>query len=419
MQTLAIIGASLAGLSAARAARQQGFDGRLIIIGRETHRPYDRPPLSKDFLAGRVGLEDLSLEADDGLDAEWILGAGAEQLDSQTRTIRLTDGREVQADGIVIATGASARTLPELADAPNVLTLRTVDDAQALRSHLHPGSRMVVIGAGFIGAEVASTAKELGVDVTVIERAATPLSGPLGATMGAVISGLHSFNNVELLCDTAVKSYVRNGSTVSAIELEGGRTLPTDVVVVGIGAVPNVNWLDGSGLEVANGIVCDSMGRTTAPGIVAVGDCAAWFDLRSGTHRRVEHWTEARQRAARAVSALLNEAVVHPPANAPYFWSDQYGNRVQFAGDAGPSDRVEVVDGDSDGNSFVAVYYAGDEPVAVLGMNQVRVFTKWRKHLHRSAPTVAPAPAAAPAPDAPAQSVPTPAELATPGTVSA
>lgn len=409
MQTLAIIGASLAGLSAARAARAQGFTGRLVIIGAETHRPYDRPPLSKDFLAGRIGADDLFLEAGeetDGLDAQWFLGVRAYSFDAATRTITLADGTVVVADKVVLATGAAARTLPEIAGAPNVFTLRSLDDARALGARLVAGARLVVIGAGFIGAEVASTAKTLGASVTVIERAATPLSGPLGATMGAIISGLHSFNDVELLCDTAVTSFTYTGTEVSGVVLDSGRVLAADVVLVGIGAIPNIGWLTGSGLELGNGVICDSMGRTNTAGVVAVGDCAAWFDLRSGTHRRVEHWTEASQRAAIAVSALLTEALVPAPANAPYFWSDQYGSRVQFAGDAGAADRVEILEGDPGNQSFVAVYYDGPEPVAVLGMNQVRLFTKWRKSLHRTTTTPVPVPAPVPAQLVPAQSVP-------------
>lgn len=185
-----MVGASLAGLSAARSLRKQGYDGRLVLIGDEAHRPYDRPPLSKEFLAGTLGEADLGLETDgEDLRAEWLLGTRATGLDRTDRSVRLADGRNVRADGIVIATGAAARTLPGAGGLTGVHTLRTLDDARALRDELARGGRLVVIGGGFIGAEVASTAYALGLDVTVIEAAPTPLAGPLGETMGAVVSG--------------------------------------------------------------------------------------------------------------------------------------------------------------------------------------------------------------------------------------
>jgi NADPH-dependent 2,4-dienoyl-CoA reductase/sulfur reductase-like enzyme len=292
MQTLAIVGASLAGISAARAARAQGFAGRLVLIGDEPHRPYDRPPLSKDFLAGKISPEHLSLESlEDGesadpLQAEWLLGAAARSLDAVTRTVTLDDGTEIKADGVVIATGASARTLPELAGLANVFTLRTLHDAQDLAPELAPGTRLVIVGAGFIGAEVASTARALGVEVTVVCSGAIPLSRPLGAEMAGTLAALHGINGVELICDASIESYYSGEGVVSGLRLADGRYVPADVVLVAIGAVPNTAWLAGSGLELGDGVLCDPMGRTNAPGVVAVGDCAAWLDEESGKHRR-------------------------------------------------------------------------------------------------------------------------------------
>ncbi|MFI2437580.1 NAD(P)/FAD-dependent oxidoreductase, partial [Streptomyces sp. NPDC018693] len=206
MRTVAVVGASLAGLSAARSLRKQGYDGRLVIIGDEPHRPYDRPPLSKEFLAGTLDETDLALETDDeDLQAQWLLGTRATALDHTERTIRLADGRHIRADGIVIATGAAARTLPGTQHLAAVHTLRTLDDARALRNELTPGKKLVVIGAGFIGAEVASTAHTLGLDTTVIETAPTPLAGPLGTAMGAIVSALHTDHNVRLQCGIGVK----------------------------------------------------------------------------------------------------------------------------------------------------------------------------------------------------------------------
>jgi NADPH-dependent 2,4-dienoyl-CoA reductase/sulfur reductase-like enzyme len=387
MQTLAIVGASLAGLSAARAARAQGFAGRLVIIGDEHHRPYDRPPLSKDFLLGTITSEDLFLETDDdGLQAEWLLGGGAVGLDAASRTVRLQDGSSVSADGIVIATGARARKLPALGGLENVFYLRTIADAQGLAPRLVPGARMTVIGAGFIGAEVASAAASRGMEVTMINNAPVPFTAQLGQDMGDVVARLHLAKGVNLISGAVIEEFQTGERAVTGLTLADGRHLETDVVVVGIGAEPNTEWLEGSGVELGSGVLCDAMGRTNVPGIVAVGDCAAWFDKASGGHRRIEHWTGALERAALAVQALLDSDAPEQPLKPPYFWSDQHGVKIQFAGHSSGHDRVEIETGDPQEHSFLAVYYRGDAPVAVLGMNQPRLFTKWRRSLAAPAP---------------------------------
>ncbi|MFD8131686.1 NAD(P)/FAD-dependent oxidoreductase [Streptomyces mirabilis] len=382
MRTVAVVGASLAGLSAARSLRKQGYDGRLVVIGDELHRPYDRPPLSKEFLAGTLGEADLSLETDDeDLRAEWLLGARAAGLDRTERAVRLADGREVRADGIVIATGAVARTLPGSEGLAGVHTLRTLDDARALRDELAGGGRLVVIGGGFIGAEVASTAYALGLDVTVVEAAPTPLAGPLGATMGDVVSALHVDHGVRLLCGVGVKG-LSGERRVDAVLLEDGRSIPGDIVVVGVGARPCVEWLEGSGVELENGVKCGADGRTSLAGVVAVGDCANWYDPRAGAHRRVEHWTGARERPDAAIATLLAGGAVEPGVpRPPYFWSDQYGVKIQFAGHAAAADSVTIEAGAADDRDVLAVYRRAGVPVAVLGMNQPRLFTRWRKQL--------------------------------------
>ncbi|KMS71517.1 pyridine nucleotide-disulfide oxidoreductase [Streptomyces viridochromogenes] len=382
MRTVAVVGASLAGLSAARSLRQQGFDGRLVVIGDEVHRPYDRPPLSKEFLAGTLGEAELALESDDeDLRAEWLLGSRAVGLDRTDRAVRLADGREVRADGVVIATGAAARSLPGSEGLAGVHTLRTLDDARALRDELARGGRLVVIGGGFIGAEVASTAYALGLDVTVVEVAPTPLAGPLGAAMGAIVSALHADHGVRLLCGVGVKGL--SGETrVDAVLLEDGRTVPADIVVVGVGARPCVEWLEGSGVVLDNGVKCGADGRTSLAGVVAVGDCANWYDPRAGLHRRVEHWTGARERPANAVATLLAGGAVEPAVpRPPYFWSDQYGVKIQFAGHAAAADSVTIEAGAADTRDVLAVYRRAGDPVAVLGMNQPRPFMRWRKQL--------------------------------------
>ncbi|MFI7498124.1 NAD(P)/FAD-dependent oxidoreductase [Streptomyces sp. NPDC049687] len=382
MRTVAVVGASLAGLSAARSLRKQGYDGELVVIGDELHRPYDRPPLSKEFLAGTLGEADLALETDDeDLGAEWLLGARATGLDRTDRAVRLADGREVRADGIVLATGAAARTLPGSEGLAGVHTLRTLDDARALRDELARGGRLVVIGGGFIGAEVASTAYALGLDVSVVEAAPTPLAGPLGAEMGTLVSALHADHGVRLLCGVGVKG-LGGESRVDAVLLEDGRTLPADTVVVGVGARPCVDWLEGSGIELDNGVKCGADGRTSLASVVAVGDCANWYDPRAGAHRRVEHWTGARERPDAAIATLLAGGAVEPGVpRPPYFWSDQYGVKIQFAGHAAGADSVTIEEGAADDRNVLAVYRRAGNPVAVLGMNQPRLFTRWRKQL--------------------------------------
>jgi NADPH-dependent 2,4-dienoyl-CoA reductase/sulfur reductase-like enzyme len=382
VRTVAVVGASLAGLSAARSLRKQGYDGRLVVIGDEPHRPYDRPPLSKEFLAGTLGETELALETDDeDLGAEWLLGTRAVGFDHRERAVRLADGREVRAEGFVIATGAAARTLPGSEGLSGVHTLRTLDDARALRDELARGGRLVVIGGGFIGAEVASTAYVLGLEVTVVEVAPTPLAGPLGETMGALVSALHADHGVRLLCGVGVKG-LSGERRVDAVLLEDGRSIPADIVVVGVGARPNVEWLAGSGIALDDGVTCGADGRTSLAGVVAAGDCANWYDPRAGHHRRVEHWTGARERPDAAIATLLAGGAVEPAVpRPPYFWSDQYGVRIQFAGHAAGADSVTIEAGAADDRDVLAVYRRAGDPVAVLGMNQPRLFMRWRKQL--------------------------------------
>ncbi|MFE3323691.1 NAD(P)/FAD-dependent oxidoreductase [Streptomyces sp. NPDC059176] len=390
MRTVAVVGASLAGLSAARSLRKQGYDGRLVLIGDEPHRPYDRPPLSKEFLSGDVGEGDLALESDgEDLQVEWRLGVPAVGLDRGERAVRLADGEAVPADGFVIATGAAARTLPGGGDLGGVHTLRTLDDARALRADLARGGKLVVIGGGFIGAEVASTALGMGLDVTVVEAASTPLAGPLGEAMGGVVSTLHADHGVRLLCGVGVFGLAPDsgGRRVAAVLLQDGRRIAADTVVVGVGARPCVDWLEGSGIALGDGVTCGADGRTSLAGVVAVGDCASWYDPAVGVHRRVEHWTGARERPDAAVTALLSGGAA-PTATPkpPYFWSDQYGVRIQFAGHSFGADSVTVEEGVPADRSFLAVYRRSGRPVAVLGMNQPRLFTRWRKQLGAALP---------------------------------
>jgi 3-phenylpropionate/trans-cinnamate dioxygenase ferredoxin reductase component len=391
-RAIAVVGAGLAGLSAVRALRSLGYDGRLVLVGDEPHAPYDRPPLSKEFLAGTLPWEGLELAApsDEDLDVEIRLGVTAVALDPVARRVTLDSGEEIGGHGVVIATGARARTLPGPVPA-GVHTLRTVDDAVALRRELREGRRLVIVGAGFIGGEVASTARAAGVEVALVEAAQVPLAAPLGERMGAVCAELHTDHGVRLIAGTGVSGLVAASGRVCAVRLGDGRELPADVVVVGIGSAPNVEWLSGSGLDVAGGVRTDVAGATGAPGIVATGDCARKPDPWAGRVVRQEHWTNALHHPAQAAASLLGSTppAQPPQAAAPYFWSDQYGVRIQFAGHRPLGAGPDVVDGEVRSRSFTAVYRRGGLPVAVLAMNSPRTFGRWRRAVAAAAPALA------------------------------
>jgi 3-phenylpropionate/trans-cinnamate dioxygenase ferredoxin reductase subunit len=391
---IAIVGSALAGFNAARALRRQSFDGEIVAIGAERHRPYDRPPLSKDFLTGACSVADLALaDPDEDLDVRWRLGAPAARLDPGNRRIVLEDGEEIRADGVIVATGARARRLPDADGLANVHTLRTLDDAIALRAALRRGGRLVVIGAGFIGAEVASSARSLGLEVTVVEALPAPLAGPLGAEMGAVCARLHGDHGVRLRTGVPVARLIGT-ARAEAVELADGTRLPADVVLAGIGARPNVEWLAGSGLAISGGVVTDEAGATNLPNVVAAGDCAMSFNRHVGRPIRFEHWTHAFEQPATAAATLLAGGDRHPPDRPaiPYFWSDQYGVRIQFAGHREDGDTVRIVEGDPEQRAFLAVYERDGRPVAVLGMNQPKLFTRWRRQLLAPGPLKTAAP---------------------------
>jgi 3-phenylpropionate/trans-cinnamate dioxygenase ferredoxin reductase subunit len=384
MRSITVVGASLAGLSTVRALRAEGYDGEIVVVGEERHAPYDRPPLSKDFLKGDLDADALALgDADEyaDLDVQWLLGERAVALDPAARTVTLAGGRHVRTEGVVVATGAAPRTLPGADGLAGVHTLRTLDDAQALRAELLNGlPRVVVIGAGFIGAEVASTAHRLGLHVTVVEALNVPLERQLGREMGLVCSSLHSDHGVGLLCGTGVAGLTGDGR-VTGVRLTDGRVLPADVVVVGVGVRPATDWLAGSGVHVDDGVVCDAGCATSVPGVVAVGDVARCPNPFTGRHARIEHWSNATEQARTAARTLLSGVSAPAPVTAPYFWSDQYQVRIQLAGHVAPGAEPQVVDGDLDSRSFTAVYRREDTPVAVLSLNQPKQFNRLRRTL--------------------------------------
>jgi NADPH-dependent 2,4-dienoyl-CoA reductase/sulfur reductase-like enzyme len=387
MERLVVVGASLAGLRAAETIRQQGFTGAVVVVGSEIHRPYDRPPLSKKLLSGEWEHDRIHLRRQDSfddLDVEWRLGVSATGLDVDSRRLQLGDGSGLDFDGLVIATGARPRRLPGHDSFSHVHELRTVDDALALREQIAPGRcRVVVIGAGFIGLEVAATARTLGNDVVVLEGATAPLIRGLGAEMGAAIAELHRDHGVEIRCEVQVDALTDDG-----VALSGGEHLPADVIVVGIGVEPVTHWLEGSELELRDGVVCDEylqarrIDGTPAAGIFAAGDVARWTNPLFGEEMRVEHWTNAAEQGAHAATNLLDAArgaAVTPYAPLPFFWSDQYEHRIQFLGRASADEEVQVVAGSVADRKFLALFGHAGRLHGALGVNAPRWIMPTRK----------------------------------------
>ncbi len=388
MKTVVVVGASLGGLRSAQALRRQGFEGRLILVGEESERPYDRPPLSKEVLAGKWDAERTPLirsDDDEPEGVDWELGRRATALDADARRVRLDDGRELGFDGLVIATGARPRTLPGLEGRPGVHVLRTLEDCLALRSALDASPRVAVIGAGFIGAEVAATCRGRGLDVAMVEALPVPLERALGATMGELVAQVHRDHGVELRTGVGV-SEVLGGARVEGLRLADGSEVPAEVVVVGIGVAPNTDWLLGSGVEVGNGVVCDARCRTSVPGIVAVGDVAEWHNPLFDERMRLEHWTNATEQADAATAVLLHGDEAPAYAPVPFFWSDQYDRKIQFGGRAHPDDETVVVDGSIEERRFVMLYGRGNRLRGVLGWNRPRLVMKYRGMIREGVP---------------------------------
>jgi NADPH-dependent 2,4-dienoyl-CoA reductase/sulfur reductase-like enzyme len=393
--TVIVAGASLAGLRAAQALRRRGFDGRLVLVGEERHPPYDRPPLSKDVLAGRWEPERTHLlrAGDADLAAEWRLGTRATGLDVAARRLHLAGGESLAFDGLVIATGAAPRRLRGAPDLAGVFVLRTLDDCLALRAALERGPRVAVVGAGFIGAEVAATCRARGLAVSLVEALPVPLGRSLGEPVGRVLASLHRDHGVDLRCGVGVARLL-GGSRVEGLELSDGARIAADVVVVGVGVAPATDWLAGSGLELDDGVACDAA-CAAAPGVVAAGDVARWWHTLFGERLRVEHWTNAVEQAEAAAARLLDGAGALPYAPVPYFWSDQYDRKIQFAGRAGPDDETALVDGSFEERRFVLLYARAGRLRGVMGWNRPSLVMKY-KAMIRTGASLAEARAAAP-----------------------
>jgi NADPH-dependent 2,4-dienoyl-CoA reductase/sulfur reductase-like enzyme len=403
---IVVVGASLAGLRAAEELRSQGFDGSLTVVGDEVHAPYDRPPLSKQVLAGSWEPErtELTVFADGGLAAlgiDWRLGTIAKGLDLAARELVLADGERLRFDGLVIATGATPRRLPGTDRIGGVHTLRTLDDCLAVRADLDAGARrVVVVGAGFIGSEVAATCRSRGLDVTILEALPVPLGQALGEAMGAVMGDLHRDHGVDVRVGTAVAGFdagdagdagdadaAGGGRRVERVRLADGAAIDADLVVVGIGVTPNTGWLEGSGLALDDGVMCDATTRA-APGVVAAGDVARWPSRRFAEPMRVEHWDNAitmGEHAARRLLAGDGPGHHEPYDPVPWFWSDQYDRKIQLAGRSSGADEVRVVDGSTEERRFVALYRRGDRITGALAMNRPRPLMTYRRLIERAA----------------------------------
>ena len=352
-----------------------------MLVGAEPSLPYDRPPLSKQVLAGEWGPDEIVLRpADDysSLALDMRLGRRATALDLDARAVVLDDGERVAFDGLVIATGCRPRLLPGTPDIAGIHVLRTLDDALAIRAALDAAARVVVIGAGFIGSEVAATCRMSGLDVTLLEALPVPLARALGDEMGAACAELHRDNGVDLRVVVAPAGF-DGDEQVERVRLSDGSAIDADVVVVGVGVAPETAWLEGSGLALGDGVLCDASCFASAPGVVAAGDVARWHNPLFGVDMRVEHWTNAAEQGMAAARALLAGAGAEPFAPVPYFWSDQYDAKIQFVGTCAPDDEVRIVHGSVAERRFVAIYGRAGRLVGALALSRPRLLVAYRR----------------------------------------
>jgi 3-phenylpropionate/trans-cinnamate dioxygenase ferredoxin reductase component len=380
---IVIVGASLAGLRAAQAIRNAGHHGRVVVVGAEEHRPYTRPPLSKELLAGEHEADRCALPGGD-VDVEWRLGTVATGLDLVRREVVLAphDG-PLAYDKLLIATGSRPRQWPgEPIDLDGVHMLRDIDDALALRAALDERPRLAVVGAGFIGCEVAATARKRGLDVTLIDIADHPMTA-LGAAVGARCAEMHRAHGVELRLGAGVDAFEGDGR-IEAVRLADGTRIEADVAVVALGAIPNTDWLAGSGLELQPGVVCDAtLAARDAQDVFCAGDVAAWpHPMADGGLIRIEHWTNAAEQGAAAARNLLAAPADRKPyAAVPYFWSDQYDVKIQSVGLPARADRVTVLEATPEGDRLVLGGERDGRLVAAIGFNAARRLAFYRGRL--------------------------------------
>jgi len=378
---IVIVGASLAGVRAAETLRSLGFSGSITMVGDEPHMPYDRPPLSKNFLAGEWEADRVALrkpEALEELNLTWKLGSAATSLNLEENSLTLASGEILTYHGLIIATGGVVRRLPNQPTIAGVHVLRTLSDSANLRNEIVEGARVVVIGAGFIGLEAAATASKRGAQVTVLEGLEAPLIRALGAEMGAAIGAVHTRNGVDVRCGVQVQS-INGTDRVTSITLGNGEEVPADVVIVGIGVAPATQWCEGSGLTIRDGIVCDENLCAGPAHVFVAGDVLRWpnslfTDVEADM--RVEHWTNAAEQgaiAAKNLFASMYETELEPYAAVPFFWSDQFDARIQCLGRPSANAQVDIVDGNIDDGKFCAIYTVNNRLTAVLGVSKPKL----------------------------------------------
>jgi NADPH-dependent 2,4-dienoyl-CoA reductase/sulfur reductase-like enzyme len=375
---IVVVGAGIAGTRAAETLRQEGYDGELTIVGAERHSPYHRPPLSKKLLTGKIHRAGIDLAPQFDFDARVLRGASALGLDMSSRKVQVRDGdRDLSLafDGLVIASGAVPREWPGGPVPEGVLLLRTVEDCLAIRERLASHPRVVILGGGFIGAEVAASCCSMGLDVVLIEKAEGLLIQALGKELAPRWAELHRQHGIDLRFGVGIDAFVGSGQ-VEAVRLTDGSQLPADLVVVGLGVSPATDWLADSGLRVDGGVVCDATGAAEGgTDVVAAGDVARWWHPLYEQHLHIEHWDHAgRQGEAAARTLLAGKDHAKPYQELPYFWSDQYHLKIQMLGTTTDYDAVEVIEGDSGPERFVAAYGRGGRTVAVVGTIPDRVY---------------------------------------------
>lgn len=382
-ETVVVVGASLAGFRGIEALRHEGHEGPIIAIGAEPHLPYDRPPLSKQFLRGESEEDRLWLARDgvEDLDVDWRLGIAAHSLDPSERCVRLESEERIRYDKLLVATGTVARRLPFGDDLAGIHLLRSLDDSRTLRADLETASQVLIVGAGFIGMEVAASCRQRGLAVTVVEPLDQPLIRGLGATLGAWMGDRHRDEGVVIRCGLGVEGFEGRGR-VERVKLTDGSTAEADVVVVGVGARPATDWLEDSGLALDDGVVCDGAGATSVPGIFAAGDVARWQGM------RLEHWTSAVEQGTHAATRLLKGEEVGDLQHLPYVWTDQFELRLQIAGHVEPGDEMHVCHGSLDPEAdprFIALFGRGGRLSAAVGNKRPRQLMAVRKLLSAGA----------------------------------